>query len=95
MNIREWVEIFLKIVDQIPPKSMVPLTFSICAHFPGVISVAVYVTDSNNNNVMAKRQNETTYQQLPVRWWFHVVDNISIEILESLKTLVAQERKDS
>ncbi len=82
-----------KIVDQIQPKSMVPLTFGIWPHFPGAISVAVYVTDSNNNDLMAKRQNETTYQQLPVRWWFHVIDNISIEILESLKTLVAQEQK--
>ena len=82
-----------KIVDQIPPKSMVPLTFGIWPHFPGLVSVAVHITDANNNAVMAKRESETTYQKEPVRWWFYVVDNISIEILKTLKTLGAQKQK--
>ena len=84
-----------EIIDEIPPKSMVSLTISIWHNFSGLASVAVHITDANDNVVMAKRQNETTYQKSPVRWWFHVVDNISIEILEALKTLVAQERKVS
>lgn len=84
-----------KMINEIPPKSMVPLTFSIWPNFPGVVAVAVHITDANDNAVMAKRQSETTYQKSPVRWWFHVIDDISIEILKTLKTLVAQERKDS
>ncbi len=84
-----------KKIKEIPPKGMVPLTFSIWPNFPGLVSIAVYITDADDNAVMAKRQVETTYQRLPVRWWFHVVDNIYIEILKTLKTLVAQKRKDS
>jgi len=84
-----------KMIDEIPPKSMVPLTFKIWPNFPGLISVAVHITDASDNAVMAKRQSETTYQKLPIRWWFHVVDNISVETLKTLKNLVAQERKDT
>ena len=82
-----------EIIDEIPPKSMVSLTISIWHNFSGVVSVALYITDANDKAVMAKRQRDTTYQGLPVRWWFNVVDNISIEILRTLKTLVAQNEK--
>ena len=81
-------------IDEIPPKSMVPLAFRIWAHYPGLVAVAIHVTDSNNNTVMAKRKNEKAYEQSPVRWWFHVVDNISVEILKALKALAAQKAKE-
>ncbi len=82
-----------QIIDQIAPKTMVPLTFSIWVDFPGLVAVAIYVTDATNNAVMIKRQNETAYEQKPVRWWFHVVDNISIETLRAIKTLKAQKQR--
>ncbi len=82
-------------IDQIAPKTMMPLTFTIWAQFPGLVAVAIYVTDAANNAVMAKRQNETAYQRLPVRWWFHVADNISVETLRALKTLKAQQPKEN
>ncbi len=84
-----------QIIDHIEPKTMVALTFRIWPHFPGLVAVAIHVTDDSNNAVMAKRQTETAYKQLPVRWWFHVVDNISVEILRTLKALVAQTQKDT
>jgi hypothetical protein len=84
-----------QIIEQIAPKTMVPLTFRIWAHNPGLVAVAIHITDATNNVVMAKRQNETAYEQAPVRWWFHVVDNISVEILMALKALVAQKQKDA
>lgn len=84
-----------QIIDQIMPKTMVSLTFSILAHYPGLVAVAIYVTDANGNTVMAKRPKETAYEQSPVRWWFHVIDDISIETLRALKTLVAQRQKDA
>ncbi len=83
-----------QIIEQIAPKAMVALTFIIRAYFPGLVAVAINVTDTANNAVMAKRQHETAYQQTPVRWWFHVVDNISVEILRALKTLKAQQPKE-
>ncbi len=80
-------------VTEIPPKGMVPLTFRIWPLYPGLLSVAVYVTDAANNTVMAKRASESSYEQGPVRWWFHVVDNIEIETLRALKELVAAQQK--
>ena len=80
-------------VIEIPSKGMVPLTFLISPVFPGLLSVAVYVADAINSAVMAKRSTDTTYEQGPVRWWFHVVDNISIETLRTLKELVAAQKK--
>ncbi|MBI4180729.1 MAG: hypothetical protein HY528_02250 [Chloroflexi bacterium] len=84
-----------QIIDQIAPKTMMPLTFKISTSFPGLVAVAVYVTDSNNNAVMAKRTNEKAYEQSPVRYWFYVVDDISVETLRAIKALVAQKRKDA
>lgn len=83
-----------QIIEQIAPKAMVPLTFRVWPNFPGLVAVAIHITDETKNAVMAKRQNETAYAQLPVRWWLHVVDNISVEILRALKTLKAQQPKE-
>lgn len=81
-----------QIIDEIPPKSMVPLTFNIWPNYPDLVSIAVHITDANNNDVMAKRKRDKTYEKSPVRWWFYVIDNIYIEILQTLKTLVAQNK---
>ena len=86
----QWVK---EQVIEIPSKGMVPLTFRLSPVFPGLLSVAVYVTDAANNAVMAKRSTDTSYEPGPVRWWFHVIDNISIETLRTLKELVAAQRK--
>ena len=84
-----------QIIEEIPPKSMVPLTFRIRAHYPGLVAVAIYVTDATGNTVMAKRPKETAYEQSPVRYWFHVVDNISVQTLRALKALAAQMPKET
>jgi hypothetical protein len=84
-----------QIIDEIPPKSMVPLTFPIWANYPGLVAVAVYITDATGNVVKAKRQTGTAYQELPVRWWFHVIDDISIETLRVLKALAAKKAEET
>ena len=84
-----------KIIDEVPPKGLVPLTFRIRPHFPGVVAVAIYVTDATGNTVMAKRPKETAYEQSPVRYWFYVVDNISVQTLRALKALAAQKPKET
>ena len=83
-----------QVIDQIASKAMVPLTFRIRAHYPGLVAVAIYVTDATGNTVMTKRPNETAYEQVPVRWWFHVVDNIAVQTLRALKALAAQKPKE-
>jgi len=80
-------------ITDIPPQGMVPLIFRIMPIYPGLLSAAVYVTDATNNAVIAKRGTESSYERGPVRWWFHVVDDISIETLRALKELVAAQRK--
>ncbi len=84
-----------QVIDQIASKAMVPLTFSIRTNYPGLVAVAIYVTDATGNTVMTKRPNETAYQQSPVRWWFHVVDNISVQTLRALRALAAQKPKET
>ena len=83
-----------QIIEEIPPKSMIPLTFRIRAHYPGLVAVAIHVTDATGNTVMAKRPKETAYEQSPVRYWFYVVDNISVQTLRALKALAEQKPKE-
>lgn len=80
-----------QIINTLPQKGMVPLTFQLRPFFPGLVSVAVIVTDSFDKTIKAKRSNEDSYKESPVRWWFHVEDNISVEILRTLKKLLKQE----
>lgn len=82
-----------QIVNEIPPKSMVSLTFRIYAHYPGLIAVAIHITDVTGQPVMAKRAKEEAYEQSPVRYWFYVVDSILIETLRTVKALLAQTQK--
>lgn len=82
-----------KVISEIPPKGMVPLEFTFLPVFPGLVSTAFYVTDTANNAVMAKRKTDSSYQQAPVRWWFHVADDISVETLRVLKKLAAARRE--
>lgn len=76
-----------QIIRSIPPEGMAPLIFEIWPNFPGLVSVAVYVTGADGNAIMAKRATSSTYERLPVRWWFHVADDISIQTLKVLKRL--------
>lgn len=78
-----------QVIENIPPSGMVSREFAFVPIFPGLVSVAFYVTDSANNPVMAKRKTDSSYAQAPVRWWFHVVDNISLETLRALRRLAA------
>lgn len=78
-----------KVIKEIPPKGKALLEFTLLPIFPGLVSIALYVTDAPNSAIMAKRKTDTNYAKAPVRWWFHVIDNISLETLRSLKTLAA------
>jgi hypothetical protein len=78
-----------QVIKEIPPKGMVSLEFKFYPIFPGLVSVALYVTDTANSAVLAKRMTDSSYEKTPVRWWFHVADNISIETLRVLKKLAA------
>lgn len=82
-----------QIIDSIPPKNMIPLTFELYPNFPGLVAVSVHVTDSSDNIIKTKRITDKSYKESPVRWWFHVIDNISVETLRALKQLVKQGSK--
>ena len=75
-------------VKNIPAKGMVPVEFAVWANFPGVLSVAIYVQDKQDKAVKSKRPTEVAYQELPVRYWFHVVDNIAVDTLVALNKLI-------
>jgi len=79
-----------QIINSIPPKSMVPLTFELYPVFPGLVAISVHVTDSSSQIIKIKRPTDKSYQNPPLRWWLHVVDNVSIETLRTLKRLVKQ-----
>jgi hypothetical protein len=83
----QWLD--TQVIEIIPPNNLVPIKFELKPHFPGVVSVALYVTDAASKTVMAKRKEKSSYEEAPVRWWFYVVDDISLEILQELKKLVA------
>ena len=85
--------LFLRL-EEISPKSLVSVTFNLWPNYPGLLSFAVQITDSHNNAIMAKRRDEKEYTETPVRWWFHVVENVSVEILRTLKKLSGTIRKD-
>lgn len=80
-------------IETIPPKGIVAETFRIYPNFPGLISIAINITDTSGDIIPSKRKEEKTYDRQPVRWWFHVVDNVQIEILKTLKTLVQKQKK--
>lgn len=79
-----------KVIETISPNKMVPIKCKIVPHYPGLVSVTLYVTDADNKAVMAKRKTDSSYEEAPVRWWFHVADDISLEILDTLKQLLAR-----
>lgn len=81
-----------QVIEEVPPKGMVALKFDFVPIFPGLVSIAFYVTDAANNAVKAKRKTDSAYGQAPVRWWFHVADYTSFETLRSLRKLVAAKR---
>lgn len=79
-----------QVIKEIPPKGTVSIEFEFSPTFPGLVSVALYVTDADNKAVKAKRETSSTYEEAPVRWWFHVIDDISFEILMALRELMAK-----
>jgi hypothetical protein len=79
-----------KVIEVIPPKGIVPIESEFWPIFPGLVSVGLYVTDSANKAVMAKHKAASSYEEVPVRWWFHIADDTSLEILKELRKLVAR-----
>ena len=79
-----------QVIDSIPPKDTVKLIFEVYPSFTGLISTAVRVTDSLNNNIVLKRNPKELPKESPIRWWWSVADDISIETLRALKKLIKQ-----
>lgn len=78
-----------QVIEDVPPQGRATIEFTVWPIFPGLVSVALYVTDAANNAVAAKRKTDSSYEQAPVRWWFHVADNISLETLRALRKLAS------
>jgi len=87
----QWAE--TQVIDTIPPNNLVPIRFEFTPVYPGLVSVALYVTDAANKAVMMKRKEHSSYAEAPVRYWFHVADDILVEILAKLKILVERGEK--
>jgi len=83
----QWLD--TQVIEKIISKGMVSIECEFWPWYPGLVSVALYLTDSNNKVVMAKRKSGSNYEETPVRWWFHVADDIPLEILRELRKLVA------
>lgn len=81
------------IQNAIPTNGMESIEFSFFPFYPGLVSVALYVTDFDNNVVEMKRKSDLNYGTGPVRWWFHVEDDISFETLMLLRRLVAEDKE--
>lgn len=82
-----------QVIDTIPPKNVVPIAFEFTPIFLGLVSVALYVTEAGNKAVMVKRKEQSSYAEGLVRYYFHVDDDILLEILKELKVLVARGEK--
>ena len=89
-----FLQLHAQVIENIPPKSMIVLDFILRAHYPGLVAVANYVTDTDIKAVMVKRKTELTYHETPVRYWFYVLDNIAVETLMVLRQLAVQWPKD-
>ena len=76
-----------QVIEKIPPDGKVSIEFKALPNHPGLASIALYITDSGQKAVMAKRKGKSDYQDAPLRWWLHVIDDISIDILRELKRL--------
>ena len=87
----QWAD--TQVIDTIPPKNLVPIIFEFTPIFLGSVSVALYVTEADNKAVMVKRKEHSSYEEAPVRYWFHVADDILLEMLKELKILVARGEK--
>jgi len=78
-----------QVIEAIPSKGTELIEFEFWPYFPGLVSVALYVTDATNKAIMMKRKTDSNYQEAPIRWFFHVADDISLETLRALRKLVA------
>jgi hypothetical protein len=79
-----------QVIEAIPPNGMASIKFEFVPNYPGLVSVALYVTDAANKAVMTKRKTDSSYEEAPVRWWLHVIDDISLETLRELRKLMAK-----
>ena len=87
----QWAD--TQVIKSIPPKEMVSIEFEFFPWFPGLVSVALYVTDAANKAVKAKRETASVYGETPVRNWFYVFDEISLKTLRALRELLAREKE--
>lgn len=87
----QWLD--TQVIEAIPPKETVKIECELTPLHSGLVSVALYMTDSTNKAVMAKRKTSSSYDEAPVRWYFHVADDVSVEILKELKRLTARREK--
>ena len=76
-------------IKDIRPNRTASLTFDIMPVFPGLVALAVEVKNTEGRFIKAKRESDRSYSEAPVRWWFHVVDNVAIETLSALQGLRA------
>jgi hypothetical protein len=82
-----------KTIKNIAPKGTAKLSFRVDPSFPGVVAVAVSLTSKDGRAIRAKRDTGDTFEAEPVRWWFHVLDDISVETLDVLRKLLALQTK--
>lgn len=87
----QWAD--TQVIDTIPPKNVVLITFEFTPIFLGLVSIALYVTEAGNKTVMVKRKEQSSYAEGPLRYYFHVGDDTLLEIKKELKVLVARGKK--
>lgn len=76
-------------IKTIAPKGTSKRSFDVYPVFPGVLAVAVSLTDNDGIAIKARRDEQDNFEATPVRWWFHVLDDVSIETLVAVRELLA------
>ncbi len=75
-------------LDDVEPHATATIDWDMTPHFPGLAALAVHITNHDGAAAEAKRKDDKEYAATPVRWWFHVADDISVEIRDSLAGLL-------
>lgn len=87
----QWAD--TQVIEAISPRETVSIEFDFLPYFPGLVSIAFYVTGAVKKAVKAKKRSDSSYEEAPVRWWLYVADDISLETLRVLRELVARKKK--
>lgn len=87
----QWAD--TQVIEALSPRKTVSMEFTLRPFYPGLVSIALYVTDAAKKDVKAKKKTASGYEEAPVRWWLHVADNISLDTLRVLRELVGREKK--